>query len=423
MTGLVLLSSDFKGMLFDVFLPADKALVQQGGSQGPGHASVRTRPQPVNIATLSYLYNNNNNNNNNSAAAAAAANNQKLFKRTSTSSSINSYRHEDCFKPKDPSPLSQILPIRPLAKTSVSSVVKSRIRSPTPGVLSDENNEERRVSLYSGVPTVIQPFIQQMERTVAAAASAVSADGVGPVTSGRRPDISIRKPGSQSAAKSGAGANKVNIIEPTPLGDGKKISNDIQSKAWKAVRFSSTFSRGCNTPITFNATKSVQTVSTTYMFRLNRWPSCGDGGRHSSSSPTDFYYPQWARQFFAFVFSQFGIVLFLSAWICAHAALFQHLEQQPDLKLVNEVVTGRNDLVVTLATELRQVFPYEMAWRRKIDDYFIKFETILNNATQRGYSTTKRTFYKWDYFDFVLFSLQLVTGQGFLLLLSSSTSH
>lgn len=381
--------------------------MQQGGSQGPGHAeAVRTRTQPVNIATLSYLYNNNNNNNN--AAATTTANNQRLFKRASTSSSINTYRHEDCFKPKDSSSLSQILP--PLGRNSISSLVKSRIRSPTSQVLSDENNEERRVSLYS-VPTVIQPFIQQMERAAAAAASAVSADGAGPVTSGRRQDISKRNPGSQ-AVKAGPGANKVNIIEPTPLGDGKKISNDVQSKAWKAVRFSSTFSRGCNTPITFNATKSVQTVSTTYMFRLNRWPSCGDGGRHSSSSPTDFYYPQWARQFFAFVFSQFGIVLFLSAWICAHAALFQHLEQQPDLKLVNEVVSGRNDLVVTLATELRQVFPYEMAWRRKIDDYFIKFETILNNATQRGYSTTKRTFYKWDYFDFVLFSLQLVTGQG-----------
>ena len=158
------------------------------------------------------------------------------------------------------------------------------------------------------------------------------------------------------------------------------------------------------------------------MFRLNRWPSCGGAGGSSTSSPTTFYYPQWARQIIAFIFSQFGIILFLSAWICTHAALFQYFEQQPDLKLVNEVVTGRNDLVVTLATELRQVFPYEMAWRRKIDDYFIKFESILNNATNRGYSTTKRTFYKWDYFDFLLFSLQLVTGQGFYYLLTNFLS-
>jgi hypothetical protein len=118
------------------------------------------------------------------------------------------------------------------------------------------------------------------------------------------------------------------------------------------------------------------------------------------------------RRILSFIFSQFGILLFLTSWISGHAALFQHLEQQPDVKLVNDVVSSRNELVITLATELRQVFPYEMAWRRKIDDYFIKFEATLNNATARGYSTSRRAFYKWEYLDFLLFSFQLVTGQG-----------
>ena len=412
-------------MLFDVFLPADKASAVQ--SETGGGTSGQQQPQRQSIATLSYLYNNHQhphhlNNNNNS---------QKLFKRTSTSSSINSHRHEECLKPKDPSPIAQILPLRALAKSSVSSVVKSRlIRSPPQRSDEDINHEHHhhRLSVYS-VPTVIQPFLQHetmVERTVTAAAAAagssVSADATGPATTNRRPDLS-RRTNNQPPSK----GPKVNVLEPTPAGGGggdagKTISKDIPSKSWKAVRFSSTFSRGCNTPITFNVSKSVQTVSTTYMFRLNRWPSCGGAGGSSTSSPTTFYYPQWARQIIAFIFSQFGIILFLSAWICTHAALFQYFEQQPDLKLVNEVVTGRNDLVVTLATELRQVFPYEMAWRRKIDDYFIKFESILNNATNRGYSTTKRTFYKWDYFDFLLFSLQLVTGQGFYYLLTDYLS-
>ena len=162
----------------------------------------------------------------------------------------------------------------------------------------------------------------------------------------------------------------------------------------------------------------MQTVSTAYKLRLNRWPvwsSNFDSGYYQSSSSSSvegYYYPLWTRRSLSFIFSQFGIVLFLTTWITGHAALFQHLEQQPDIKLVNDVVSSRNELVITLATELRQVFPYEMAWRRKIDDYFIKFEATLNNATARGYSTHKRAFYKWDYLDFLLFSLQLVTGQG-----------
>lgn len=203
------------------------------------------------------------------------------------------------------------------------------------------------------------------------------------------------------------------------------ISKDIQSKTWKAVRFSSTFSRGSNTPTYATVSKAVQTASTAYKLRLKRWPSWPSNGvassiasggyyhvRSGARTVDHFYHPLWIRRILSFVFSQFGIVLFLASWICGHAALFQHLEQAPDLKLVNDVTASRNELVITLATELRQVFPYEMAWRRKIDDFFTKFENALSNATTRGYSTSRRAFYKWGYVDFVFFALQLVTGQG-----------
>jgi hypothetical protein len=202
--------------------------------------------------------------------------------------------------------------------------------------------------------------------------------------------------------------------------ESKSISKEVPTKTWKAVRFSSTISRGSNTTTSILVTKSVQTVSTAYKLRLNRWPVWSDSvddqyyrGRPTTATKEGFYYPLWMRRILSFIFSQFGILLFLTICINGHAALFQHLEQQPDdVKLVNDVVSSRNELVITLATELRQVFPYEMAWRRKIDDYFIKFEATLNNATVRGYSTSRRAFYKWEYLDFLLFSFQLVTGQG-----------
>lgn len=239
--------------------------------------------------------------------------------------------------------------------------------------------------------------------------------GNGPVSDAKRQTSSVvkntRPPQTWKAGKASA--------DLVPVDPSKNISKEVPAKTWKAVRFTSTISRGSNTTASILVTKSVQTVSTAYKLRLNRWPVWSNNvddeyyhGRPVAVEDVGYHHPLWMRRILSFVFSQFGIVLFLTSWISGHAALFQHLEQQPDVKLVNDVVASRNELVITLATELRQVFPYEMAWRRKIDDYFIKFEATLNNATARGYSTNRRAFYKWDYLDFLLFSFQLVTGQG-----------
>jgi hypothetical protein len=239
--------------------------------------------------------------------------------------------------------------------------------------------------------------------------------GNGPGNDGKRQGSSLVKTVARPSQTWKAGKPTADLM-PT---ESKSISKEVPTKTWKAVRFSSTISRGSNTTTSILVTKSVQTVSTAYKLRLNRWPVWSDSvddqyyrGRPIPAPKEGFYYPLWMRRILSFIFSQFGILLFLTSWISGHAALFQHLEQQPDVKLVNDVVSSRNELVITLATELRQVFPYEMAWRRKIDDYFIKFEATLNNATARGYSTSRRAFYKWEYLDFLLFSFQLVTGQG-----------
>jgi hypothetical protein len=238
--------------------------------------------------------------------------------------------------------------------------------------------------------------------------------GNGPVSDGKRQGSSMVKTTTGRPTQTWkAGKPNADLLPA----ESKSISKEVPTKTWKAVRFSSTISRGSNTTTSILVSKSVQTVSTAYKLRLNRWPVWGDSvdDQYYNGRPEvkkGYYYPLWLRRILSFIFSQFGIVLFLTSWISGHAALFQHLEQQPDVKLVNDVVASRNELVITLATELRQVFPYEMAWRRKIDDYFIKFEATLNNATARGYSTNRRAFYKWEYLDFLLFSFQLVTGQG-----------
>lgn len=342
------------------------------------------------------------------------------------------HRHEECLKPYVPKIARRSTHRGPALKTSV--IRSSRIQvadnqdmysqgSPATRLLTNEMDdnltEDVSVTMSDSGPDRVTPGRTNNGGVMIAPLSRTSNNGgIGAPkynpSEARRQGSSVAKaPRPTGTWKAGKPASDLVPVEP------KNISKDIPTKTWKAVRFASTCSRGSNTMSSINVTKGVQTVSTAYKLRLNRWPVWSTsldyyqgGQRPSISKEEGYHYPLWTRRILSIVFSQFGIVLFLTSWITGHAALFQHLEQQPDVKLVNDVVSSRNELVITLATELRQVFPYEMAWRRKIDDYFIKFEATLNNATARGYSTHRRAFYKWDYFDFLLFSFQLVTGQG-----------
>jgi hypothetical protein len=358
-----------------------------------------------------------------------------------------SHRHAECLKPYNPKTARRSIGRGPAFKLSIGSKTKispeQQLQQTGPEMFSRESAAASKLYGIPGVDPIMDEDIDDP-------------------TGGMLPGIAVDYSGNISSTGNGPKVNtnvtapKINTGTTTPYGNGpgndgkrqgsslvktvarpsqtwkagkptadlmptesKSISKEVPTKTWKAVRFSSTISRGSNTTTSILVTKSVQTVSTAYKLRLNRWPVWSDSvddqyyrGRPIPAPKEGFYYPLWMRRILSFIFSQFGILLFLTSWISGHAALFQHLEQQPDVKLVNDVVSSRNELVITLATELRQVFPYEMAWRRKIDDYFIKFEATLNNATARGYSTSRRAFYKWEYLDFLLFSFQLVTGQG-----------
>ncbi len=312
-------------------------------------------------------------------------------------------RHELCFKTKEE---------HPITPSRIPRLINNnRNKSTYFEEKTFIHRAEGVARFYASIPTALAESLMEQQNRRGTRPSAATASS----SSSGTASVSATMQQMQRLGK---------VSAESPASDLKMISKDIPSKTWKAVRFSSTFSRGSNTPTYVTVSKAVQTASTAYKLRLKRWPawpsaSITPSGYYRSPSGNNsvldsFYHPLWIRRILSMVFSQFGIVVFLASWISGNAALFQLLEQGPDVRLVNDVMANRNELVVSLATELRQVFPYEMAWRRKIDDYFIKFENSLNNATQRGYSSTahSRSFYKWDYLDFFLFSLQLVTGQG-----------
>ena len=126
------------------------------------------------------------------------------------------------------------------------------------------------------------------------------------------------------------------------------LSSEINSKHWKTIRFSTTCSRECNTEAATLINCSVQTLPTSFRLRLNALPLCG-------ADDTSLYYGGCLRAFVSFLFSQLGLVLFVVGWVTSSAALFYQLEQPNDQHLVDDVALQRNQLVVSLTTELRQV--------------------------------------------------------------------
>ena len=107
-----------------------------------------------------------------------------------------------------------------------------------------------------------------------------------------------------------------------------------------------------------------------------------------------------------------GILIFLSMWVAINGAMFHYLEHKVDNQVVTDVVSKKKEIVISLATDLRQVSPYELAWRKKIGEYFDKFENLLVNATLSRNVKTDGTLFRSSYSDSVLFCLQLVTGMG-----------
>ena len=128
------------------------------------------------------------------------------------------------------------------------------------------------------------------------------------------------------------------------------LSSDVTSRSWKAVRFATSCSRGCNTTATHAMSRGVQTLPTSFQLRLNVLPLGKD-----VPTPSGWYHRLCTRRLVSLFFSQLGLTVFVAAWVTSSAALFHHLERFNDQKLVDDVALQRSQLVLTLTSELRQV--------------------------------------------------------------------
>lgn len=184
------------------------------------------------------------------------------------------------------------------------------------------------------IPSVIQPSMNDLHDD----ASRISELSVGDHWSGNyRANSEIQHSNSRRPSQTWR-----------PVGQ-LSLSSEVTMRGWKTVRFSTTCSRECNTEATSWFNRSVQTLPTSFRLRLNALPLCG-------GDDTSFYYRRWVRALVSLLFSQIGLVIFVVGWVTSSAALFHQLEQPNDQQLVDDVALQRNQLVVSLTTELRQVF-------------------------------------------------------------------
>ena len=192
------------------------------------------------------------------------------------------------------------------------------------------------------------------------------------------------------------------------------VASEISAKSLKTLRFSTTCSRATNTHSSAQVSRSAQTANSVYKYRLNMMPKLSDR-RWAKAVGFRARCDVCTRRLLSFLFSQLGIIIFLAVWVTINAALFHFLEHKIDNQVVTDVVSKKKEIVISLATDLRQVSPYELAWRKKIGEYFDKFENLLVNATLSRNVKTDGTLFRSSYVDSILFCFQLVTGMGNLL--------
>ncbi|XP_066943401.1 uncharacterized protein [Macrobrachium rosenbergii] len=107
--------------------------------------------------------------------------------------------------------------------------------------------------------------------------------------------------------------------------------------------------------------------------------------------------------------SQVGLVVVVLAWWVAGAAIFSAVEGTAETETVNNMASLRTDLVLGLATELRQVLPYDVVWRTKIETYMGRLETAVLDAARAGYASRAPT---WTMSGALLYSASLTTLVG-----------
>nr|XP_027237230.1 uncharacterized protein LOC113828448 [Penaeus vannamei] len=109
------------------------------------------------------------------------------------------------------------------------------------------------------------------------------------------------------------------------------------------------------------------------------------------------------------VFSQVGLAVLVVAWWVAGAAIFSTVEGAAESKTVDRMASLRTDLVLGLATELRQVLPYDLVWRTKIETYMGRLENAVLDAARAGYASRAPT---WTMSGALLYSASLTTLVG-----------
>ncbi|XP_063843303.1 uncharacterized protein LOC135090465 [Scylla paramamosain] len=109
------------------------------------------------------------------------------------------------------------------------------------------------------------------------------------------------------------------------------------------------------------------------------------------------------------LFSQVGLVVVVVAWWVAGAVVFSRVEGAAEHETVSKMAELRTDLVLGLATELRQVLPYDVVWRTKIETYMGKMEAAVLDAARAGYASRAPT---WTMAGALLYSASLTTLVG-----------
>ncbi|XP_063586856.1 uncharacterized protein LOC134764210 [Penaeus indicus] len=109
------------------------------------------------------------------------------------------------------------------------------------------------------------------------------------------------------------------------------------------------------------------------------------------------------------IFSQVGLAVLVVAWWVAGAAIFSSVEGAAESKTVDRMAALRTDLVLGLATELRQVLPYDLVWRTKIETYMGRLENAVLDAARAGYASRAPT---WTMSGALLYSASLTTLVG-----------
>ncbi|XP_076059400.1 uncharacterized protein LOC143036028 [Oratosquilla oratoria] len=107
--------------------------------------------------------------------------------------------------------------------------------------------------------------------------------------------------------------------------------------------------------------------------------------------------------------SQLGLAIVVVAWWVVGAVVLAAVEGPPERTTRENMAAFRNDLVIELATELRQVRPYDWVWRAKIEAYMERLEAKVLEAARAGYVSRAPT---WTLTGALLYSASLTTLIG-----------